>query len=246
MADHTDLVVALEALGRDLRTEPVTDITANVVARIEGLTPPVPLDRRVPRLLVAAAIVLVVATAVTLVRPAREAIADWLGIGDTEVRSVEQLDVPENVAVALGERVDLEEAGNGAGFDVRVPSELGAPAEVYLQRAREGARVSMVWPTENGETLPAVPGAGVLLTEARAVKEGPLYVKEITGANPFREVRVGEMPAYWVEGRHVRFGTNEPRRAAGNTLLWVEDGVVLRLETTRDLPAALAIAHSMD
>jgi hypothetical protein len=245
MTDHVALVAALEALGRDLRSEPVTDIAPAVVARIEHATPVVRLERRVPRLIVAAAIVVVVATAVSLVRPAREAVADWLGIGDTEIRTVEELDIPDDVAVELGERVALEDARDRADFVLRTPAALDDPAAVYVDVASDGTRVSMVWPAENNETLPAVPGASVLLTEAGAVKDAPLYVKEITGGNPFQAVRVGEARASWIEGRHVRFGTNEPRRAAGNTLLWVEDGVVFRLETTSDLTGALETANSV-
>jgi hypothetical protein len=60
-----------------------------------------------------------------------------------------------------------------------------------------------------------------------------------------QETHVNGADAVWVGGLHVRFGPGEPARAAANTLLWVRDGVVYRLETRLPLAATRRIAESI-
>jgi hypothetical protein len=247
MTDNAALVAALEDLGGELRDAPVVDLAPTV---LEHITVP----RREPRVferrrvaLLAAAAVMVVVTLVTAVRPTREAIADFLGIGDTEIRTVPELDIPRDVELDLGARVDPDDVAEHAGFRPLVPSALGDPEAAYLRTVAGLPQVALVWSPEAGAgTLPAVTSAGTLLTETPLDgRELPGYTKEIGPTTRVERILVDGREAFWIEGEHVRFGADEPRRAAANTLLWTTDELMLRLETTRGLDGALEIARSV-
>jgi hypothetical protein len=72
-----------------------------------------------------------------------------------------------------------------------------------------------------------------------------MFVKEVGPNTNVQRVVVDGREAMWIEGTHVRFGLDEPRRAAANTLLWVDGDVMFRLETSRDLVTAREIARSL-
>ena len=249
MAEHTALVAALEDLGRELRSAPVRDFAPAVSDRISAM--PVPTVVRGPDrrriVLVAAAVVLLAVAFVAALRPTREAIADWLGIGDTQVRTVDRPDIPDDVAVDLGQPTELDDIAGRAGFEPRVPAALGEPDAVYFRTVDGYPQVAQVWVApRSGDTLPALTGAQTLLTETpTAGRELPIFVKEVGGSTNVQRVVINGREALWIEGTHVRFGREEPRRAAANTLLWVDDDVILRLETTHDLIAAREIARSV-
>jgi hypothetical protein len=252
VTDNVALVAALEDLGRELRAAPVVDLAPDVLERLtvtrrepRAVEPRAVERRRVA--LAAAAVVMVVVTLVTAVRPTREAIADFLGIGDTEIRTVPELDIPHDVELDLGEPIDLDDVAERAGFQPLVPSALGNPEAAYFRTVAGMPQVSLVWPPDAGAgTLPAVTSAGTLLTETPlGGRELPGYTKEIGPSARVERILLGGREAFWIEGEHVRFGVDEPRRAAASTLLWTSDGLMLRLETTRGLDGALEIARSV-
>jgi hypothetical protein len=249
MADHAVLVAALEDLGRELRHAPVRDLAPAVVDRIFA-SPPTAVPRVEERrrvVLLAAAVVLVVLALVTAVRPTREAIADFLGIGDTQVRTVDELDLPDDVAVDLGQHVELRDVTSDAGFAPVVPDALGQPDAVYFRTVAGYPQVAQVWAAPPGDsTLPALTGAETLLTETpTAGREIAMFVKEVGRSTRVQRVVLNGREALWIEGTHVRFGADEPRRAAANTLLWTDDELIYRLETTRGLQDAQATARSL-
>jgi hypothetical protein len=253
MTDHATLVVALEDLGAVLRAAPVPDLAPAIADRLRSdgsSTParPVRIDsRRRPVFAAIAVVVLVVAALAVAIRPSREAIADLLGIGDTQIRTVARLDLPDDVVVDLGDPAAVDEVGDAAGFDPAVPSVLGDPDATFFRRVDGYPQVTLVWAAAAGESsLPAFPTVGTLLTETLAgEREAPMFVKEVLRTTDVEFTDVGSQDAYWIEGVHVRFGLDEPRRAAGNTLLWMDEGVMYRLETTGDLASALEVANSV-
>jgi hypothetical protein len=250
MAEHVALVTALEDLGRELRSAPVRDLAPAVVDRI--ISAPAAKEVRVIErrrvILLAAAAVLVALAVLSSVRPTREAIADFLGIGDTQIRTVDELELPEDVAVELGRRVDADAAARAAGFEPFVPAALGEPDATYFRTVDGHPQIAQVWAAEpNAATLPALTGAATVLTQTPlADRPVPLYVKEVGRSTPVERVVIDGREAFWIEGMHVRFGLDEPRRAASNTLLWVDDGMIYRLETTHDRAGAEDIARRME
>jgi hypothetical protein len=251
MIDDRALVLALEDLGRAHRSTadatPEVDLAPLVVARIRARTL-ANARRRTPALLVAAIVIVVVTLATLVSRPAREAVADLLGIGDTRIEQVKHLDVPPERNVPLGARSTFDGATNWARFTPRLPEALGPPSGAYIPAADGLRRVTFAWPADRAHPrLPSV-DAGVLLTEAHSspgIDNPFVYVKRVSLETPMQEAHVNGADAVWVGGLHVRFGPGEAPRAAANTLLWLRDGVVYRLETRLPLDETLRIAASI-
>jgi hypothetical protein len=118
------------------------------------------------------------------------------------------------------------------------PGALGVPDRVF----RREALVTLVY----GGRTPTW-----LVMEVVAPSE--LLLEKIVGTSAdVRRLTVNGQPAVWVEGPreliYVRAG-DEPRvedaRLSGNSLIWEQDGVAVRIETTRGLDEALEVARSM-
>jgi hypothetical protein len=184
----------------------------------------------------------------------REAVADFLGIRgisisrDEPPRAAlgEELEVP-------GERVTLEEARSRAGFDVAVPDGLGDPDETYFGTYLEHGVVTFVYEVE--DDLPEARGTGVgaLITEFRADVDVELIGKAADPATAIEPVTVNGGEGYWLTGephavgyldRNGRF-QEDTLRLAGNTLIWQQGPLSIRLEADVGLEEALAIARSM-
>jgi hypothetical protein len=89
-------------------------------------------------------------------------------------------------------------------------------------------------------------GVGALLDEIEG--DTPIaYAEKLVGARvPITEVKVNGAPGYFIGGAHALQLPDELRpRLAGNTLVWVRDGVTYRLETALGLRRALALARSV-
>ena len=114
-----------------------------------------------------------------------------------------------------------------------------------------GGRVSLVYGPRPGIARAETTGAGVLVTEFRAVAE-PVLEKAAGGATRVRRLSVDGEPAFFLEGSHgfafleqggdVAF---EDQRLAGNTLLVERDGLLLRVEGDLSQAAAVRIARSV-
>ncbi len=236
----------LRDLGTVLAYPPTPELAAPVLARLERR--PRPSLRLAPRVALVAAVVLALAVVtVAAVPPAREAVADLLGIGRVQVEVVPELP-PVADGLQLGRPVTLAEARAAAPVSVLVPTELGEPDAVYL--APDGA-VSLAWAPRPG--LPDVAGSGVGALLSHLPEEGLLIAKQITVETEARAVPVGGETGLWLEGGpHVVFLETRPGdavetrgRLAGNTLLWQRGAATLRLEADVDLPTATRIAESL-
>lgn len=191
------------------------------------------------------------------VPPVRAAIAEWLQIGAVRIWLVEPTPTllqttqpPRPTATPLATLFDLAgtttlaEAQQKAGFPIRLPTDpadLGAPDGVYYQDLG-GPAVVLVW------LDPVQP------TRAR-------FSLHILGATVFAEkgngrrleqTTVNGQPAFWTEGPYLlayRRGNavdwDIRRLVEGHVLLWTEDQLTYRLETSASLAEAVRMAESL-
>jgi hypothetical protein len=251
---HNDLERSLRALADHIELPPERDLSGPVLAALES--GPAPRPRWWARPAVALAALVVVATTATLIlsAPAREAVADLLGIGGVRIEFGERGGTQEPLGpgdeLDLGEPTSLDAARRELA--IRVPDLLGDPDAVYIDRDVV-TRVTLAYEPGAGIPESEDTGVGVLVTEFRSsIDEG--YLKKLTAEDvEVRFVTVDGRSAYWIEGRHELLlvdpsGAVVPDggRLAGNTLIWEIDGVTLRLEADIDLETALEIAGSVD
>jgi hypothetical protein len=244
----------LELELRELRVEwPETpDLAAAVQQRL--VTPPrrrAWFDRPAWQLAIAS-IALIVAV-VMAIPPARAAVLDWLGFGSVRIVREEPRPSRFGQALVLGDPVTLAHARRA--LPVVVPEELGRPDAVYLDdNAAMGPRVDLVYRARPGLPSSSNTGAGLLITEFRAVAE-PLIEKSVSLGAKVERLTVGGDPAFFISGAPHGFAyynadteqsNFEEQRLAGNTLLVDRsDGLLLRIEGDISRERAVEIAESM-
>jgi hypothetical protein len=156
----------------------------------------------------------------------------------------------------LGERVSLEAARGRVRFPVLTPSspELVAPDEVYVMEPPSGGQVSLVYGPRPGLPAVAETGISVLFTEfGGQIAEGGYFQKVLPRDSKLETVTVNGGPGYWIEGPFHTFFykdstgkiRDETIRLVGNTLLWEQGGLTLRIESALSKDAALAIAQTV-
>jgi hypothetical protein len=245
-----DLGLVLRSLAPDVEwPEPSTGFSAHVSTRIRQEPKP----RRVLRRFVPAlAALAVVAVALVVFSPTtRDAVADFLGIGGVRVEygADEGLPTPRpEDPLDLGRSLSLEEARAEVDFEVMVPGALGDPDEVFLENIVPADMVSLVYLDPHGDV-------DVLMTEfeGELVRNEGFIKKLIFTGTKVRRVEVNGTEAYWFSGDpHVfQYRTDGVIREEGfrlveKALLWVQDGVTMRIETARPLKEALEIAASLN
>ena len=201
---------------------------------------PVPYRPPIRRVLVLAALTLLVAAATVFAASpgARDAVLDFFGIDGASVERVPTLPEAPPTTSPMGERISLATAQREAGFDVLLPTP--APARVYLSPRVPGGVVSF---TRDGVTV----------TQLQASVEHEYLRKLAAGGTRIDGVRVGDDRALWLVGRpHVFFLVDargrvieESLQQAGNVLLFEHGGIVVRIEGADSLGAAVAVARSL-
>jgi hypothetical protein len=139
-------------------------------------------------------------------------------------------------ALGLGRPVSLAAARHAAGFPALLPPHASS---AYIGHDVPGGRVSILI-------------GRVLITEFRGTAQ-PFVFKIIDPNTRVRVTRVkGEEGVYLSGAPHqVLFGTQNAQvrsdrvRLAGNVLIWQHGPLVVRIEGTRTLAQALAIARSL-
>ena len=157
-------------------------------------------------------------------------------------------------ATGLGTLVTLDEATARAGYAVVVPSDplLGAPDEVYLRSVPGSTAVSFVY-KERAGIAPSLAGVAAIVTEfAGATVDEQFFGKVLDQTTTLEKVTVNGQPGFWIQGTpHFFFYQangavqQETLRLAGNTLLWTQGTLLLRLEAQVDKATALRIAASV-
>jgi hypothetical protein len=189
---------------------------------------------------------------------ARNAIAERLGLRGVSITHVDERPTPAptlrpaplGASLGLGTSVTLEQAGQRFGTAILLPTALGPPDAVYVTTGQ----VAVVFATR--PSLPAVAqagGIGLLLSEFRAGVDANMLVgKGLPPGTNLSEVQVNGGRGFWIEGApHLFFREptgnvrDSPARLAGNTLLWEQGGLTLRIESALQRDAALRIAEQV-
>jgi hypothetical protein len=208
--------------------------------------------RRTRALLIAAAVLVIMATSIVAIAPARHAVADWLGIGAVEIRRsgspLPSATGRNPVPGATGAQRDrnaatrLAAARKAVSFPIVTPSigSAGALTAVDLDRRVAGGLVALSYPRFTVVEIATDP-----------MQPPPLY-KLLGAKTRSQPVTVEGEPGLWIAAIHeigyrdrkTGFGTDTVRRS-GPVLLWQRAGVTYRIEGLRSLAAAQAVAASL-
>lgn len=246
---------ALRELGRQLRYPATPDLTTAVRQGIQSQ--PVPLRSsiwRPGRLVAIAAMLLVLIVAAVLAIPtARTTVADWFNVPGVTLFVDEQ--PVYGGELQLGAPVTLDGAREGVGFTLLVPDSplLGEPDEIYLDAIPVGGAVSLVYHASDEIPQTEETGVGILLSQFQGSLNPNMYGKGIPGDAELEYLEINGHDAYWLSGEPHPFyyldaggdPSEQTPRMAGNTLLWQDGDLTLRLESALDLDAVLEIAASM-
>ena len=199
--------------------------------------------------------ILLLGLVITLGSPdARSAAGEVLhlrGIDIFRVPSVPSTLPPLRMALG-GARVSLEDARRAVRFPVLVSAsaEFGTPDDVFVETVGTSDRLTLVYRQRAG--IPVSPDAGVsaLVVEVRGTVDSVLLGKATGPGTRIVPLQVNGGPGFWLEGApHLYFYRDpsgnvvqETLRLAGNTLVWVQNGVTVRLEAQVDQATALRIA----
>lgn len=225
------------------------DLAPAVTRRLQEASPG---PRRTVLLGVAATVVSLVVV-ITLIPAGRQAVADLLGVAGIEIEFGSEATPPPVGTLNLGDPVSLAEAREAATFPLLLPThpDLGEPDTVHLD-GEDPVGVTLGWLGDH--ELPAAGGAGIALlhTQFRAVGR-VLIQKDLGSDTSLVQVRVRNREGRWIEGAphdvEVRSGDGTSSvwemRLGANVLIWEEDGVTHRIETTLNLEDTLEIADSL-
>jgi hypothetical protein len=137
--------------------------------------------------------------------------------------------------------MSLPEARRHVSFPILVPAALGRPSEVVV--SDRGRVASLIY-----RRTPY----GLVRMDEFAGHLDPVFFQKFLQLGDVTQVRVNGLKGLWIKGPHVllyitRDGTPaaaSARLTTGNTLIWGNRQVALRLEGNLSRTAALAIASS--
>jgi hypothetical protein len=188
---------------------------------------------------------------------ARDAIAHRLGLRGVTITHVPEEPTPPptpvGVGLGLGSPVSLVQARERLGAGVVLPARLGSPDGIYA-----GTGSGQIWlvyaPRDGLPPMTAAGGVGLLLTEMNVSLDPNLLMgKGVPSATRLDEVQVRGNRGFWLEGAPHLFLrdatgsiTDMPPRLAGNTLLWGQSGLTLRLESALPRDAAISLAETLE
>jgi hypothetical protein len=246
---------ALERLLRDLPDDDSRDVdlVPGVLQRLRDEAP----DREAKathrrRGLLVAAVAATVLAACATIPPVRDALVSIFRVNGIEVRqapppaptSTSAAPTPSPSAslplvyTGLGDATTEAEAEAYSSGRLLHPGALGVPDRVF----RRDALVTLAY----GRRAPTWLVMEVVLPSRLLLEKIVM-----TGAHVHR-VTVNGQQGVWVEGPQELIyvpGAGEPQveepRLSGNSLIWEQDGVAVRIETTQGLAEALKVAESM-
>ncbi len=174
----------------------------------------------------------------------RSAVAGLFGIGSISITMVDELPEAAVATRPSGVESSLEEAQRDVDFSVMTID--AEPDAVFLDTSVPGGMVTLGYGKGDGTYR-------LLITELQAETDINVLEKSIASGTSISTVTVGAEDGFWIEGGpHVvvlfdRDGhfIEDSARLAGNTLLFVRDGVTVRIEGTLELEQAREIASQL-
>lgn len=198
-----------------------------------------------------ALLLLVVAFASPGLRTTAREFLHLRGIDIFPVPSVASL-APSLPVTVPGDRTTLDDARRRVHFTLQVPTapELGAPDDVFVETTATSESVTLVYRVRAG--VPVSPEAGVsaMVVELRGALDEILLGKATGPGTRVEAVTVNGGRGFWLEGTPHQFFYRDPSgavrpetlRLAGNTLVWEQDGLTIRLEAALTKDQALRLA----
>lgn len=247
MADRIQIEQALTDLADSIEW-PRADISPAVGTVIQQPSPTSASHGR--RWAVAAGVAAMVFVLLVAWSPARQAIADLLGLAGVRIEWSND-PAPAGAELDLGEPSDLGSAARNATYALLAPGPegIGPPDGVFVTENR----VSMAWRSEPDLPAAGDSGIGLLVTQFPASVDRGLIGKRLGPETRIRSVRVRGEVGYWIEGApHTLLFlgpdgevVEDMTRLAGNVLLWEEAGATRRIESMLDFEGSLELAESL-
>jgi hypothetical protein len=242
----TELERRLVELGRAIQAAEPPPVTRRATAELRRNRP----AHRTPRLRSSAAAAFAVAVtglvAAVAVPSARISLLRFFHLGGVTIERVDKLpQVAPRGPLAPGRDVGLASARASASFTVLVPRKDPKPSHAfYYAFDPPGGQVTLVYGRLRRPRL--------LVTEFLGQNvDGPL-TKTASQGTVVERAEIGGHPGIWLGGAKHFFtfldGAGTTRafktRLAGNTLVWEQAGITLRLEADVDKAAAINLAES--
>lgn len=236
--------------------------------RPQAVGPPSPVSWLRRPAALAAAVALLLIAGIVLIPATRETVAGWLGVPGIQIQFTDDDDDPTptvvatpqpNLGLLLGDPVTLDEARRRVDFAIALPNipGLGMPDEIYV-RLRPGAdQVVYLYGARPGFPAAAETGIGLLLIQFEAPDDAFWGVKQVTGSNDVRVVSVNGRDGLWIGGSHQLLIAPDPdpvtnaragdlaARPSANVLLWADDGITYRIESTLSRQESISLAESV-
>jgi len=263
MLTDSELEGTLRGLAAHLEVPSDPDLTAGVMRRISG-EPGASSSRlrvwsgRTKLLLVGAGLVLA-ALLVSFAPPVRTAAAAVLDFVGIEIRPSDEGAAPPAPSpptnAELGRAVPVADVSQEAGFVVPQPrtGEIGPPDEAYVMDGGDHQVVSLVWRRDKDIPVSSASDAALILSVFRGGPTRVEYLEKILfqGARAHR-VQVNQNPGVFVDGPQTvvylssdREVEEEQSRLSGNSLIWQQGGLTLRLESALGQGASVEVAASV-
>jgi hypothetical protein len=255
-----DLDARLLALGRELEWPATPNVVPAIRSRLStGPRRRQPLAWRVAFAAVAA--VVVTAGALLAVPATRDAIAGFFHLKGLIIQRVPTNPTPRpspgpisiGDRLNLGQPVTLAQAQAASHYQIAVPRALGTPDAVYLVGPADAQGVALVYLPGPGLPQAAETGVGALVIEFPGQVQRDFFAKMLGPDASLENVRVNGNAGYWISGKPHGFffidahgNTQEDTfRLAGNTLIWNQGTLVIRIESGLSKAQALQLAASM-
>jgi hypothetical protein len=239
---------ALSAMSEDVAFPRTPPIAPAVVTRLReereaNIRPPFPSlalwSRRRALVLVIVGIAAVLALA----------FAARLTLGAAEIRLREET-TPSGAPLGptgLGSPVPVPQIDDAVRFDVRAPAGP-VPDEAYVFRTNSGRPAALLaW--KAGEDQTALPGTPWRMMLIQVRGDERTLVKDVGASEDSLVVGVDGRDAFWIDSPHELIVLTaegaETFLIRANVLIWAEDGVTYRLETTLGLTEAIALAETV-
>lgn len=241
----------LLAIGEELGFPPTPDLVSSVMTGLPdgsrplviAPVPPAPSIRPSSRRWVGAlAAVAVVAVLLTVAVPStRRAVAGMLGLGGVSIELISELPPTATLSQPPGLPTDLVTAATEAPFPLLIIDDL--PADEVLIDGRDGTtQVTLLYGSGDAPRL--------AITQFAGSTDDALLRKRLGPGTEVTTVDIRGLEGRWITGapHAVDYQTpdgeirRDQARLAGNTLIFVQDGVTVRIETAGDLDAAREVA----
>lgn len=254
-----DLEARLFALGRELEWPATPNVGPAIRSRLfAGHSGPA----RAWRVAVAAAAAVVVTVGALLAIPTtRDAIAAFFHLQGLIIQRVpiNPTPAPSHGATSIGDRlnlgpqVTLDQAQAATHFQIAVPRALGSPDAVYLLGQGDAQGVALVYLPRPGLPQAAQTGVGALVIEFPGQVPRDYFAKMLGPDATLENVQVKTNAGYWISGTPHAFlfidahgnTQQDTFRLAGDTLIWDQAGLVIRIEAGVSRDQALQLAASM-